>query len=118
MTFCSNFVHCTGQVTVNGGSATSSNAGGGSGGSINIETNELEGSGTVTANGGRGHGSGGGGSGGRISVRWKSQRFSFLDFQSYGGQGAQNGGAGTIYFQVKKLEINFFLNCKQNCFRG
>lgn len=102
-----------GSVTVNGGSATSSNAGGGSGGTISIETNELQGSGIISANGGTGHGSGGGGSGGRIAVRWKMRTWSFLDFQAIGGQGTKKGGAGTMYFEVNewlKFRISYALH--------
>ena len=54
----------------------------------------------ISANGGRGHGSGGGGSGGRIAVRWKKRKWSFIDFQAIGGQATKNGGAGTMYFEV------------------
>ena len=60
----------------------------------------MQGSGVVSANGGAAHGSGGGGSGGRIAVRWKARKWSFINFKAFGGQGAKRGGAGTMYFEV------------------
>ena len=60
----------------------------------------MQGSGVVSANGGTGHGTGGGGSGGRIAVRWKTRKWSLIDFKAFGGQGSKKGGAGTMYFEV------------------
>ena len=79
-----------------------SGCGGGSGGSIYIRTRGLEGSGVVSVRGGNGGSYGGGGSVGRIAVLWQDREWWYGSLQAYGGTGYANGGAGTVYMQVRR----------------
>jgi len=70
--------------------------GGGAGGSIFITTPSLSGGGIISANGGsRACCGAGGGGGGRIAITATSSFNGII--QAAGGEGAQDGGAGTIY---------------------
>jgi len=82
--------------------------GGGSGGSIWITAGVLEGSGTISANGGNGRiqggACGGGGGGGRIAVEYNTSTFLADNIECKGGDGRENGGAGTIFLKSSTQE--------------
>lgn len=86
-------------ITLNGairadGIAGTASGGGGSGGGIFIQTNTLSGTGNISANGG--NSTQGAGGGGRIAIRYEALTLPRENITALGGQGAQNGGAGTI----------------------
>lgn len=93
-----------GTLSANGGNGAGSGGGGGSGGSLDLNIGGLTGSGVISANGGNGVGNiGGGGGGGMIGIDFEygvtSNLFSGSIF-AYGGTGATNGGAGTIFIKT------------------
>src|SRR6185369_4489330 len=80
-----------------------------SGGSIWLTVSNLLGSGTISANGGAGgFPYGGGGSGGRIAVYFTNNNFTGA-ITAFGGSGAGNGAAGTIYLQPPNPQNALFL---------
>lgn len=83
----------------NNGTAGTASSGGGSGGSVYITADTISGAGTVTADGGDGTlvTDGGAGGGGRIALIYTTA--NSMAPLSYGGNGYQYGGAGTVYIQ-------------------
>lgn len=92
-----------GTVTANGQDATNSRSGGGAGGGIWITAQTITGSGALSADGGRGEPVyGGGGAGGRIAVFCQTNTLSGT-VSAMGGRGAQQGGAGTLYAEIRTM---------------
>jgi hypothetical protein len=90
-----------GLISANGADATNNRSGGGSGGSIWLSAKTITGTGVLAANGGAGEPiHGGGGGGGRIALQADTNNFATSSITVYGGVGAKNGGAGTIYTKL------------------
>jgi len=95
-----------GTLSANGGNGSGIGGGGGAGGSLDLSVGSLAGSGVISANGGNGAGSVGGGGGGGMMAIILTQTGSALSntftgtFSAYGGGGATNGGAGTVYIKT------------------
>jgi len=96
-----------GVLTVNGsltadGTNGVNESGGGSGGSVWVNVKELLGNGTVSANGGTSGNTSvsGGGAGGRLAIYYSKDIDSFnVILSAVGGNGAQRGGAGTMFIK-------------------
>ncbi len=92
-----------GTLSANGGNGTGTGGGGGSGGSLDLTIANLAGTGVISVNGGSGvNAIGGGGGGGMIAINYESETFSNSftgTISAYGGGGATNGGAGTVFIK-------------------
>ena len=90
-----------GVLSVDGGDATSGQAGGGSGGSLSITAGIISGKGQISADGGNGDlFTSGGGAGGRIQEAFATNLFTGT-LSARGGAGAGlAGGAGTIFLKT------------------
>lgn len=95
-----------GKISANGGAGSGNGGGGGAGGGIALSVRgNFSGSGLISANGGNGAAAiGGGGGGGRISISAYSNSFTGA-LMTYGGTGANTGGAGTVYLSTPKKQI-------------
>ena len=97
-----------GSIKADGGTSTSDCcAGGGSGGGIRIDVGTLSGGGQITTNGGNAPLSSAGGAGGRIAIYYQAiSGFTLSRIAAFGGSGngAPNGGAGTVYLQGPSRE--------------
>ena len=99
-----------GIVSANGGAAASRGGGGGSGGSVWLTVGTVAGSGSISANGGSANPLlGGGGGGGRIAI-YCSTNFFTGAVSAHGGDGANAGGAGTIYSQISGESGNLLVD--------
>ncbi len=88
-----------GIISANGSAAVPQGGGAGSGGSIWLTAGTMAGSGSISANGGSANPLlGGGGGGGRIALYYSTNLFTGA-ISAQGGDGANAGGAGTIYTQ-------------------
>jgi hypothetical protein len=88
-----------GEIIADGSNGVDLASGGGSGGAINISVPSISGNGSISANGGISQGlDGGGGGGGRIALFFTTNGFTG-SISAAGGQGAEAGGAGTVYLQ-------------------
>ena len=90
------------HVTIDGNviadGANSDSTGAGSGGSVWIVCQSLSGRGLVSASGGNGGMNVGGGSGGRVAIQVTNSFSNFHGMISaYGGNGKNDGAAGTVY---------------------
>lgn len=88
-----------GTTTLNGTILANADGESGSGGTIKLDTGVLSGvTGSLRANGGNGSA---GGSGGRISILYTTDNYplSYLTMSAYGGDGAIDGAAGTIFYK-------------------
>ncbi len=106
----SNTLTIDANISANGTAGTGGYAGGGSGGSIWLSAGTVAGTANIYADGGNGYynssnrRSGGGGAGGRILVEFDNGTIGGLDLRAlggltttYGGDGSEGAGAGTIY---------------------
>lgn len=88
-----------GTLSANGADGVSE-GGGGAGGSLNISAATISGTGSIAVDGGNGaDGLGGGGGGGCIALAFNTNLFVGT-MSAFGGFGANDGGAGTIYFKT------------------
>ncbi|TMA82906.1 MAG: RHS repeat protein, partial [Deltaproteobacteria bacterium] len=97
-------VQLDGAIRANGASGTGNDGGGGSGGGIRVDVGTLQGTGQINANGGNASAfnQSGGGGGGRVGIYYQNATaFNFANVVATGGigNGAPNGGAGTVYLQ-------------------
>lgn len=100
-----NGIQLDGEITANGGNASSAGAGGGSGGTIvlRVDNGTLSGSGKVRANGGRGFAYlGGGGGGGRISISVGTTVGMMPNTRI-----ESHGGASGMFMNLPLLKTNF-----------
>jgi len=104
-----------GTVTVNAGGSINADGqqvnddSAAAGGSVNIRANAFSGSGTISAIGGTCNTARGAAGGGRISLVAGSggpSQFDTLAINARGGDGATDGGAGTIYLEVASQGAN------------
>ena len=102
------FLNITGITNLSGiiTSMGTNYGGSGSGGSIYLISNSIVGIGSINVSGGTnsgaiGCGGMGGGGGGRIAViLTNGTDFNNINFYTFGGKGANAGGAGTIYLKT------------------